>query len=126
MADRNLYKRLARAEAMANAQRAELMETLKAAYDRACQEENAGDAAEFARKIRNRLLEQSDAEMALDRLGLEVPAGTTFAAWLVFLKGLAEVITGRWAQYRQALRDLPQQPGFPFDIAFPTPPEEVT
>jgi hypothetical protein len=27
-----------------------------------------------------------------------------------------------WAQYRQALRDVPQQAGFPFEIAWPTPP----
>jgi hypothetical protein len=27
-----------------------------------------------------------------------------------------------WATYRQALRDLPQQPGFPTDINWPTPP----
>ena len=32
------YKRLARAEAMANSQRAELMETLKRGYEKACEE----------------------------------------------------------------------------------------
>ena len=33
-----------------------------------------------------------------------------------------DVLTGAWARYRQALRDLPQQPGFPFDIRWPEKP----
>ncbi len=28
-----------------------------------------------------------------------------------------------WAAYRQALRDLPQQAGFPWQVTWPTPPE---
>ena len=28
-----------------------------------------------------------------------------------------------WQVYRQALRDVPQQPGFPLDIVWPTPPQ---
>lgn len=28
-----------------------------------------------------------------------------------------------WIEYRQALRDLPQQEGFPFDVVFPEIPE---
>jgi hypothetical protein len=28
-----------------------------------------------------------------------------------------------WATYRQALRDIPAQPGFPFDVEWPTQPE---
>ena len=34
---------------------------------------------------------------------------------------LADRITDEWRVYRQALRDLPEQDGFP-DVAFPTPP----
>lgn len=34
---------------------------------------------------------------------------------------LADRITDEWRTYRQALRDLPEQDGFP-DVAFPTPP----
>ena len=120
----DLYKRLARAEAMADAQKSELMETLKAAYDRACEEQNEEDAAAFARKIRNKMLDERDARMCFDRLGLTVPSGTTFTAWLAFLKGLGGAITGAWAKYRKDLRDLPEQAGFPFNIEFPTPPEE--
>ena len=34
---------------------------------------------------------------------------------------LVDRITDEWRTYRQALRDLPAQSGFP-DVAFPTPP----
>ena len=34
---------------------------------------------------------------------------------------LADRITDAWRTYRQALRDLPAQSGFP-DVTFPTPP----
>ena len=120
----NLYKRLAKAEAMANFQKNELTETLEAGYERACQEENADDAAYFARKIRDKLLAESDKELMLDRLGLTAPSESTFTAWLSFLRRLGEALSGDWARYRQALRDLPQQAGFPFNIQFPVKPSE--
>lgn len=122
MTNESIYKRLAQAEAMANAQKAELMETLRAAYERACADENAEEAAELARKIRNKMLDNSDKEMSLDRLGLDTSSATKFIA------SLATIFTGKWAKYRQLLRDLPEQAGFPFNIEFPTPPdsEEVT
>lgn len=28
-----------------------------------------------------------------------------------------------WAEYRQALRDVPEQPGFPVNVEWPVPPE---
>ena len=115
----NIYKRLAQAEAMAAAQKAETMEVLQAAYKRACEELNEEDAAAFARKIRDKLLNR----VALDRFNISVPSGTSFTAWLSFLKSLGEIITGAWAKYRQELRDLPEQEGFPFNVTFPAPPE---
>lgn len=119
----NIYKRLAQAEAMAAAQKAETMEILQAAYKRACEELNEEDAAAFARKIRDKLLNETDSRVALDRFNISVPSGTSFTAWLSFLKSLGEIITGAWAIYRQALRDLPEQEGFPFNVTFPAPPE---
>lgn len=119
----NIYKRLAQAEAMAAAQKAETMEALQAAYKRACEELNEEDAAAFARKIRDKLLNETDSRVALDRFNISVPSGTSFTAWLSFLKSLGEIITGAWAIYRQALRDLPEQEGFPFNVTFPAPPE---
>lgn len=40
--------------------------------------------------------------------------------WTQF--GDAAVDTAAWAAYRQALRDVPDQPGFPFDVTWPEPP----
>ncbi len=118
------HKRLARIEAMTNAQRAELMETLKAGYEKACEERDEEGAAEFARKIRNKLLEESDNQMIFDRMGLDVPNGSTFGAWLGFLQTLGRILLGSWALYRKALRDLPEQEGFPFNVKFPEKPNE--
>lgn len=80
-------------------------------------------AAEIRAK-RDKLLAQSDARMCFDRMGLDIPSETTFSAWLGFLRGIATSISGEWASYRQALRDLPEQPGFPYDVEFPLPPKE--
>lgn len=123
MNNTELYKRLSRAEAAAAKQNAELMETLKDAYVRACEARDEESAAEFCRKIRNKLLEQSDAELSIDRLGLTAPSGSTFTAWLSFLKGFGNALSGKWSAYRQALRDITKQPGFPFDVKFPDKPE---
>ena len=82
-------------------------------------------AAAEVRAARDKLLAESDKEMVLDRMELEVPTGVSFSAWLDFLKGLASAIGGAWAQYRQALRDIPTQPGFPYSVDFPEPPSEV-
>ena len=101
---------------MANAQKAELMETLRAAYERACTDGDEEAAAEIVRKIRNKLLDNSDKEMSLDRLGLDVSSAAKFIA------SLAAIFTGEWAVYRKALRDLPEQQGFPFHVDFPVPP----
>lgn len=76
------------------------------------------------REKRDKLLAESDARMCFDRMGLEIPSGTTFSAWLSFLSGLGSILSGAWASYRQALRDIPQQPGFPYNVEFPTPPKE--
>ena len=93
------------------------------AYEQAVRDEDEDVAAELARKIRNKMLTESDKEVTLDRLNLIVPAGNSFTAWLAFLKDIAEMLTGEWAKYRQALRDLPEQEGFPLDIEFPKRPD---
>lgn len=100
------------------------LDGLRTAYAEAVQAEDSEAAAVFARRIRNELLKQSDAELSLDRMGLEIPTGTSFTAWLGFFKQLGSALTGDWATYRQELRDLPEQEGFPLNIEFPTKPEE--
>ena len=119
----NIYLRLQKVESMTDMQKAELPEIQEQAYQYACEQRDAEAAAELARKIRNRLLAESDSAMTFDRLGLTVPNGSTFTAWLSFLRGLGSALSGEWARYRKALRDLPDQEGFPFNITFPEKPE---
>lgn len=38
-------------------------------------------------------------------------------------KDVSDSVSSKWAPYRQALRDVPQQPGFPTDITWPVQPE---
>lgn len=81
-------------------------------------------AAAEIRAKRDELLRQSDQRLCIDRLGLDASGGSTIASFLPFVKGLASALTGEWAEYRQALRDVPQQEGFPFEVTWPVPPEE--
>ncbi len=114
---KDLYKRLAIAEAAVASARAETMELLQRAYENACQEQNEEEAAAVARKIRNKLLENTDKEMLPDRLGLDTSSATKF------ITSFAKAYSGAWAIYRQALRDITEQAGFPFNITFPTAPD---
>ena len=114
----NLYKRISRIETMADACKAEQTESLTKAYYAACEQHNEDDAADFARKIRNRLLDHSDTQMFLDRFW----TGITDSEQILTL--LTSFFTGHWAQYRQQLRDLPEQEGFPFNIDWPIIPDQ--
>lgn len=95
---------------------------IEAWRERAMQEDYDHVAAEI-RAIRDKLLAESDKDMMLDRMGLEVPTGVSFTAWLDFLKKLGAAVSGEMARYRQALRDVPTQDGFPYDVNFPEKPE---
>lgn len=114
----NEYKRLAQIEAMSNLQKSQLVEVLQNAYDAACASGDEQAAADAARALRNRLLDLSDKEMSLDRLGLDTSSA------IAFLASLKQLFSSGWAVYRQALRDLPQQEGFPFNVAWPNSPDE--
>ena len=59
--------------------------------------------AEQMRKERNKLLSDSDWTQVSD----------------------APVDHQAWADYRQALRDVPQQDGFPSEVEWPTPPQAI-
>ena len=87
---------------------------MKEDYDRAAAE---------VRAIRDKMLADSDKEMVLDRMGLEVPTGVSFTAWLDFLKKLGAAVSGEMARYRQELRDITTQDRFPYNINFPKKPE---
>lgn len=67
-----------------------------------CPEEERYEAfSQFARSDRNDLLRQTDWTQQPD-----VPEATR----------------ALWTTYRQALRDVPAQTGFPYEITWPTPP----
>lgn len=87
--------------------------------EKAISEDYSRAAAEI-RAIRDKLLAESDKEMMLDRMGLEMPTGVSFSAWLEFLKKLGSAVSGDLAKYRQELRDIPKQEGFPYFVVFPT------
>lgn len=117
MDDINIYKRLADVEAEANLQKSERLEVLQRAYEKACKSKNEDIAAYLARCIRNKLLDSSDKEMSLDRLNLNTSSATKF------ISSLGSIFSGAWAVYRQKLRDLPEQEGFPFNIEWPEEPD---
>ncbi len=114
--------RMARMEAAIDKIRSEEPDVQEKALQFAVEQGDEETAAEIARKIRNRLLAESDAEVALDRLGLQAPTVGSPTAWLAFLKKLGQALAGEWAEYRQALRDLPQSEGWPLNIVWPNSP----
>lgn len=110
--------RFARMEAVCNQIRSEMDDVMLSAYVRAVDEQDEVRAAEMARKIRNRMLDKSDAEMSLDRIGLDTSSTTSF------LTSLKSIFDNQWAKYRQHLRDVPTQEGFPFDIDWGVAPDD--
>ena len=65
--------------------------------------------AAFARKFRNACLDGTDGKGNVT----DAPAGSKAAS-----------MTDQWRAYRQALRDVPQQPGFPMVIDWPISPDQ--
>lgn len=90
-------------------------------------EQDYDTAAAKIRAKRDKLLAETDKEFALDRLNLEIPEKLTTATLLSGVKsvfeGLADVLNNDMAKYRQALRDIPQQAGFPYNVVFPNKPQ---
>lgn len=95
--------RLAKIEAISAAQRADLPEVVEKAYLTATESGDIEDAARFARKIRDRLLKECDWTAVSD-------------------SPLNELQKIHWAAYRQELRAVPEQPGFPLVIEWPERP----
>ena len=77
------------------------MGVLRKRYEAAVEKQDVEEAAEAAREWRNCLLADCDSMMVPDRPGVNVPA---------------------WTDYRQALRDVPEQEGFPLSIVWPEKP----
>ena len=122
-------ERIARLEAICAKMRSEEPDLQESALQAAILAKDEDLAAALARVIRNRRLDESDGQLALDRFGLELPATisatTMLTAFKNLIDGLKTLLNGEWAAYRQALRDLPEQKGFPFNIEWPEAPDAV-
>ena len=120
-------ERIARLEAICAKMRAEEPDVQENALQSAVLVHDEELAAALARVIRNRKLEESDGKLAFDRFGISLPdsitATTMLKAFKDLIEGLKSLLNGSWAAYRQALRDLPEQQGFPFNIEWPEAPE---
>lgn len=83
--------------------------------------------AEEIRNKRNQLLADSDKNMVLDRIDFEIPKEITLTNIVTVIKELFNTIStiknGAWAVYRQELRDITKQKGFPYEVEFPKKPE---
>lgn len=110
--------RLARMEAVCNQIRCEMDDVMRKAYEQAVADRDEERAAEMARKIRNKMLDMSDAQMSLDRIGLDTSSASAFLA------SLGNIFKNSWAKYRQHLRDITAQEGFPFNIDWGVSPDE--
>lgn len=102
------------AELMNNAE--QIAENIEELFELAKQKE-FDELAEKVREKRNKLLQESDAYMCLDRLNLDTSSA------IKFLASLKNIFQNNYATYRQALRDITDQPGFPYDVEFPEKPE---
>ena len=129
----NEQMRLAKMEAMCDQLRSEMSDVLERAYAIAVEERDEDRAAELARKIRNKLLDDSDKYNTVDRVfNFDLPETISTTNVISAVKALIEGINGitanDWSVYRQHLRDITDQPGFPFDIDWGTAPdaEEAT
>ena len=111
--------RLARMESICNQIKSEMDDVMQRAYEQAVADNDADRAAEMARKIRNRMLDKTDAQMSLDRIGLNTSTSTAF------LTSLKNIFDNDWAVYRQHLRDITAQEGFPFNIDWGTSPDKT-
>ena len=120
-------ERIARLEAICDKMRAEEPDVQENALQAAILAKDEELAAALARMIRDKLLVESDGMLAFDRWGIKVPEEvsmtTILPAFKALADGLKQLLRSDWAAYRQALRDLPQQEGFPFVINWPEAPD---
>ena len=80
--------------------------------------------AEQVRQKRNELLAATDKEMCIDRLNLNLPTELSAATLLTgvrqFFEAFSNIVNGNIAKYRQELRDITKQEGFPYNVIWPT------
>ena len=88
------------------------------------------ECAELAAEVRAKrdaLLADTDKDFVLDRINLNIPEKVTASTMLNAVEDifsvLGSVCSGEMAKYRQALRDIPAQEGFPYNVRFPNKPK---
>ncbi len=98
------------------------------------------EAKALKRLERNKLLEETDKSMAFDRLGIDfpefdIPENLSLTNIITFITELANAIksfakifkninSSEMAIYRQKLRDITEDPNFPY-VDFPEKPKDV-
>lgn len=91
--------------------------------------EEYDELAADIRAKRNELLRDTDKEMCIDRLNLNFPENLTMTNIISSLKdffdGFAGISKSNIAKYRQELRDITKQEGFPYNVVWPTKDKEV-
>lgn len=104
-----------------------LAETIEADFEKwlkDIKEKDFNEVAAAVRIKRNELLAQTDKEMCLDRLGIEIPENITTTNLLTVVtsvfKGIAKILNNNMSKYRQELRDITKQEGFPYNIKWPS------
>ncbi len=80
-------------------------------FDKLLSQAKGEDKASEVRAMRDELLSQTDKYMMIDRYDS--------------LEDLQRVISGDIAKYRQALRDITKQEGFPYNVKFPEKPDSM-
>lgn len=104
-----------------------LAETIEADFEKwlkDIKEKDFNEVAAAVRAKRNELLAQTDKEMCIDRLGIEIPENISATNLLTVVtsvfKGLANILNNTMSKYRQELRDITKQEGFPYNIKWPS------
>ena len=91
----------ARKDSVVQYERSQLPGVLSERYEAAVAVQDVEEAADAARALRNKMLDDCDNMLVPDRPNVDVDA---------------------WKAYRQALRDVPEQEGFPLVIDWPVAP----
>ena len=62
--------------------------------------------------------------MCIDRMGIEIPEEINTVNLLTVVtnvfKGISNILNNKMSKYRQELRDITKQEGFPYNIVWPT------
>lgn len=108
-----------------------LLEEIENKYDKWLEFARKSEYDKLAAEVRtkrNELLAETDKEMCIDRLGLKLPSELSMTNIISSLKqffdGFSDICNGKMAEYRQELRDITKQEGFPYNILWPTKDKE--